>query len=175
MPRKPKSFALPWTNLDIHNFQHQYTSTILLQLALSITLSNSNVPVPWRCITSGYWTGKLKHNSNFIISPVRKTWVIILLNTSPPTFTNMYGRTMCILIHSRHSSHGLWSLAFRKDVLKSLGTHMPRSPHYHVLGPPLICLSPQAPSIPSHQILGQLPLLNRLALPYTLSKRVPLE
>jgi hypothetical protein len=29
-------------------------------------------------------------------------------------------------------------------LMKSLGTHMPRSPHYHVLGPPLNCLSPQA-------------------------------
>jgi hypothetical protein len=28
-------------------------------------------------------------------------------------------------------------------VLKSLGTHIARSPHYHVLGPALICLSPQ--------------------------------
>jgi hypothetical protein len=31
----------------------------------------------------------------------------------------------------------------RCDLLKSLGTHIARSPHYHVLGPSLICLSPQ--------------------------------
>jgi hypothetical protein len=30
-----------------------------------------------------------------------------------------------------------------KVLLKSLGTHIARSPHYHVLGPSLICLSPQ--------------------------------
>jgi hypothetical protein len=29
-------------------------------------------------------------------------------------------------------------------LLKPLETHMPRSPHYHVLGPPIVCLSPQA-------------------------------
>ncbi len=28
-------------------------------------------------------------------------------------------------------------------LLKSLGTHIARSPHYHVLGPSLVCLSPQ--------------------------------
>jgi hypothetical protein len=28
-------------------------------------------------------------------------------------------------------------------LLKSLGTHTARIPHYHVLGPSLICLSPQ--------------------------------
>jgi hypothetical protein len=28
-------------------------------------------------------------------------------------------------------------------VLKSLGTHTARSPHYHVLGPSSVCLSPQ--------------------------------
>ncbi len=28
-------------------------------------------------------------------------------------------------------------------VLKSLGTHIARSLHYHTLGPSLICLSPQ--------------------------------
>jgi hypothetical protein len=38
------------------------------------------------------------------------------------------------------------SLKFRllpKHLLKSLGISTPRSPHYHVLGPSLICLSPQ--------------------------------
>ncbi len=29
-------------------------------------------------------------------------------------------------------------------MLKSWGTHMPRSPHYHVLESPLVSLSPQA-------------------------------
>jgi hypothetical protein len=36
------------------------------------------------------------------------------------------------------------------------------------------CL-PVSPSVPSHRILGQSCLLNRLALPHTLSRRVPLE
>ncbi len=30
---------------------------------------------------------------------------------------------------------GALNLAFGKGVLKYLGIHMPRSPHYHVLGP----------------------------------------
>ncbi len=34
---------------------------------------------------------------------------------------------------------------------------------------------PVSPSIPYHRILGQFCLLNRLALPHTLSRRVPLE
>jgi hypothetical protein len=50
---------------------------------------------------------------------------------------------MCILTSPLQSSHGPLSLAFGEGVLKSLGTHIARSPHYHVLGPSLICLSPQ--------------------------------
>jgi hypothetical protein len=50
---------------------------------------------------------------------------------------------MCILTSPLQSSHGPLSLAFGKGVLKSLGTRIARSPHYHVLGPSLICLSPQ--------------------------------
>ncbi len=50
---------------------------------------------------------------------------------------------MCILTSPLQSSHGPLSLAFGKGVLKSLGTHVARSPHYHVFGPSLVCLSPQ--------------------------------
>jgi hypothetical protein len=55
----------------------------------------------------------------------------------------MSDRIMCILTSPLQSSHGPLSLAFGKGVLKSLVTHTARSPHYHVLGPSLICLSPQ--------------------------------
>ncbi len=44
---------------------------------------------------------------------------------------------------SPQSSHRPLSLVFGEGVLKSLGTHTARSPHYNVLGPSLIYLSPQ--------------------------------
>jgi hypothetical protein len=50
---------------------------------------------------------------------------------------------MCSLTSPLQSSHGPLSVAFGEGVLKSLGTHIARSPHYHVLGPSLVCLSPQ--------------------------------
>jgi hypothetical protein len=45
---------------------------------------------------------------------------------------------------------------------------------------PLPCIGttphlPVSPSIPSHQILGQLQILNRISLPYSLSRRAPTE
>ncbi len=45
---------------------------------------------------------------------------------------------------------------------------------------PLPCIGtiphlPVSPSIPSHQILGQLRILNRISLPYSLSRRAPTE
>jgi hypothetical protein len=43
----------------------------------------------------------------------------------------------------QHFSRGHSSPAFGKGVLKSLGIPTPRSPHYHVLGSPLFCLSSQ--------------------------------
>jgi hypothetical protein len=86
---------------------------------------------------------KHKHTSNFNISPVKKTWVAIHLNTTQLKFINMSDRIMCNLTSPQQSSHRPLSLAFGKGVLKSLGTHIARSPYYHVLGPPLICLSPQ--------------------------------
>jgi hypothetical protein len=44
--------------------------------------------------------------SNFIINPDRKTWVIIHLNTTRPTFINTFVHIMCIVIHPLQSSHG---------------------------------------------------------------------
>jgi hypothetical protein len=41
------------------------------------------------------------------------------------------------------STKGITRMKVRQALLKSLGTHIARSPHYHVLGPSLICLSPQ--------------------------------
>jgi hypothetical protein len=58
------------------------------------------------CITSGCWTEKLKSISDFIINPDRKTWAIILLNTTHPTLLNTFVCIMCILIHPLQSSHG---------------------------------------------------------------------
>ncbi len=87
--------------------------------------------------------GKTQNNSNNISGPFKKTWVTIHPNTTWLTFINMSDRIMCILTSPLQSSHGPLSLAFGKGVLKSLGTHIARSPHYHVLGPSLICLSPQ--------------------------------
>jgi hypothetical protein len=75
-------------------------------VGIVITLSNVNAPAPRKCIASGCWTGKLKSISNFIINLDRKTWVITLLNTTQPTFINMYVHIMCILIHPLQSSHG---------------------------------------------------------------------
>jgi hypothetical protein len=92
-----------------------------------------------------FWllNGKHKTTSNFIISPVKRTWATIHPNTTRLTFINISDHIMCILTSLLQSSHGPLSLAFSKGVLKSLGTHIARSPHYHVLGPSLICLSPQ--------------------------------
>jgi hypothetical protein len=50
--------------------------------------------------------GKNSNISSFIISPVRQTWAIIYLNTTPQTFTSMSGHIMCIPTSSLHSSHG---------------------------------------------------------------------
>jgi hypothetical protein len=107
------------------------------------TQSNANVPVQWKHNTSGCWMEKHKTSSKFIISPIKNTWATIHPNTTWLTFINMSDRIMCILTSPLQSSHGPLSLAFGKGVLKSLGTHIARSPHYHVLGPSLICLSPQ--------------------------------
>jgi hypothetical protein len=144
MLKKPRSCDLPSLNSAIHNHQHQFTSTTPLPLASSITQSNANVPVQLRCNTSGCWMAKHKNTSNFIISPVKKAWATVHLNTTRLKFINTSDRIMCILTSPLQSSHGPLSLAFGKGVLKSLGIHIARSPHYHVLGPSLICLlSPQ--------------------------------
>jgi hypothetical protein len=143
MLKTPRSCNSPPLNSAIHNHQHPFTLTTPLPLASSITQSNANVPGPWRCDTSGCWMAKHKNTSNFIISPVKKTWATIHLNTTWLTLINMSDRIMCILTSPLQSSHGPLCLAFGKGVLKSLGTHIARSPHYHVLGPSLICLSPQ--------------------------------
>jgi hypothetical protein len=141
--KTPRSCDLPSLYLAIQNHQHLSTLATLLLLALSITQSNANVPMQWRCYTSGCWMAKHKNISNFIISPVKKTWTAIYLNTTWLTFINTSDHIMCILTSPVQSSHGPLSLAFGKGVLKSLGTHIARSPHYHVLGPSLICLSPR--------------------------------
>ncbi len=144
MLKKPRSCDLPSLNSAIHNHQHQFTLTTPLPLALPITQLNANVPVQsWRCNTSGCWMAKHKNTSNVIISPVKKTWATIHLNTTWLTFINTPDHIMCILTSPLQSSHGPLNLAFGKGVLKSLGTHITRCPHYHVLGPSLICLSPQ--------------------------------
>ncbi len=143
MLKKPRSCNLPSLNLAIYNHQHPFTSTSPLLLASSITQSNANIPMQWRCNTSGCWMAKHKNISNFIISPVKKTWVTIHLNTTRHTFINTSDRIMCILTSPLQSSHGPLSLAFDEGVLKSLGNHISRSPHHHILGPSLICLSPQ--------------------------------
>jgi hypothetical protein len=87
--------------------------------------------------------GKTQKYFKFIISPVKKTWATIHLNTTRLTFINMSDHIMCILTSPLQSSHGPLSQAFGKGVLKSLVTHTAGSPHYHVMGPSLICLSPQ--------------------------------
>jgi hypothetical protein len=51
--------------------------------------SNVNIPVQWRCDTSGCWMAKHKNTSNFIISLVKKTWATVHLNTTRLTFINM--------------------------------------------------------------------------------------
>jgi hypothetical protein len=104
----------------------------------------------WSCDTSGCWMAKHKNTSNFIISLGKKTWVTIHLNTTWLTFINVSDHIMCILTSPLQSSHGLLSLAFGKGVLKSLGNHIARSPHYHILGPSLICLSPQVSLATKH-------------------------
>jgi hypothetical protein len=97
-----------WMNLAIHNRQHQYTSTTPLQLEPSTTPSSDNNPTPWKCVTSGYWMAKRRNISNFITCPDRKTWVIILLNTTRPTYINMCNHIMLyILKPPLQSSHGL--------------------------------------------------------------------
>jgi hypothetical protein len=69
-----------------------------------------------------------KNTSNFVISPVKKTWVTIHLNTTRLTLINTSDRIMCILTNPLQSSHRLLSQAFSEGVLKSLGTHIARSP-----------------------------------------------
>jgi hypothetical protein len=86
---------------------------------------------------------KHKNTSKLFISPVKKTWATIHTNTTRLTFVNASDHILCILISPLQSSHGPLSLAFGKGVLESLGTHIARSPHYLVLGPSLVCLSPQ--------------------------------
>ena len=107
MHKKRKSCALPYMNSVIHNHQHQYTLTTPLPSELSTTPSSDNDPVPWKCVTSGYWTVKRKNISNFITCPDRKTWVIILLNTTQRTYINMCAHIMFILKPPLQSSHGL--------------------------------------------------------------------
>jgi hypothetical protein len=127
----------PQPPTPIHN---DNTTTV----ALSLTLSIDNIPVQWEQDISGFWMEKHNNTSSFIISPVKKTWAIIHLNTTQQTFTSMSGHIMCIPTSPLLSSPGPLSPAFGKGVLKSWGTHTPRSPHYHVLGSPLGSLSPEA-------------------------------
>ncbi len=86
---------------------------------------------------------KCRNTSNFTINPDKKTWATILLNTTRPTYISMSAHVMFTQTSLQHFSRGPSSQAFVKGVLKSLGTLTPRSPHYHILGPSLICLSPQ--------------------------------
>ncbi len=55
----------------------------------------------------GYWMATLRNTSNFIISPGRRTWVIILLNTTRLTFIGMSVLIMYTLTNPLQSSHVL--------------------------------------------------------------------
>ncbi len=81
---------------------------------------------------------KHRHTSNFTIYLGRRTWVIIRLNITRPTYISMSDHVMFTQTSLQQFSCGPSSPAFGKDVLKSLGIPTPRSPHYHVLGPSLI-------------------------------------
>jgi hypothetical protein len=113
----------------------------ILYYAWAIDLT---ILMQWKQDISGSWMEKHNNTSSFIISPVKKTWAIIHLNTTQQTFTSMSGHIMCIPTSPLLSSPRPLSPSFGEGVLKSWGTHMPRSPHYHVLGSLLGSLSPQA-------------------------------
>jgi hypothetical protein len=70
---------------------------------------------------------KYNYTSSFIISPVKKTWATIYLNTTQQTSTSMSGHIICIPTSPMLSSPGPQSPAFGKGELKSWGVwHMPR-------------------------------------------------
>ncbi len=114
----------------------------------TITVGIINNTIKCQCFSAMemryFWLldGKTQKYFKFYYQPGQETWATIHLNTTRLTFINMSDHIMCILTSPLQSSHGPLSLAFGEGVLKSLGTHTARSPHYHVLGPSLICLSP---------------------------------
>ena len=89
------------------------------------------------------------------------------LVTAPPPL-------MCHHLSTQHGRRGNLDVrpplspSLSPPLLKYLGIHMPRSPHYHLLGPQPICLSPLAS-------LATKCLHNRLSLPLTSTRRAPLE
>ncbi len=78
-----------------------------------------------------------------LMNPGKKTWAIIPQNTTWLTYISMSAHIMFTQTSLQHFSCGPSSPAFGEGVLKSLGFPTPRSPHYHIWGPSLICLSPQ--------------------------------
>jgi hypothetical protein len=137
-----------------------------------IHIDNANAPAQWRCNTSGFLTAKHRNTSNFTISPDKKTWATIPLNTTRPTNISMAAHIMFTQTSLQHFSRGPSSQAFGKGVLKSGDPYSKKSPLPRIGTIPHL---PVSPSIPSHQILGQLQILNRISLPYSLSRRAPTE
>jgi hypothetical protein len=108
--------------------------TTPLPLELSTTPSSNNNPTPWKCVTSGYWMAKCRNISNFITCPNRKSWVIILLNTTRPTHQHVQP----YYVHTE-TSPTILPRALKPSIWRGcaeiLEDPYAKKSHYHVLGP----------------------------------------
>jgi hypothetical protein len=128
---------------------------------------NGNAPEQWSCSTSGFLTVKCRSTSNFI-QPGQENHG----NYPSKHHTADIHQHVCPYYVHTDKSPTLLLQALKPSIWQGcaeiLGDpYSKKSPLPHI---GTILLLPVSPSIPSHQIIDQLQILNRISLPYSLSR-----